>query len=466
MIRSPLRTGMFALLAIHPANAACLLEEFCAEPLLPHVRFRTTIIEYVDIGQTGVGHSLSRLNWREALTAISDVAGAGVIYALDRNDVMNTLIGTGTVTVEGYLAGSYHQEALEIAEAQLARLAVWGSVLEDGGEILSQLALSVFDPAATGWLSVKLTGDSSAVDQLTITMPAWRINFAPQLIAREALFSRPLLSRCGLSAGCEGGIDVRSGPSNDAPVVGTIGQDLSIEVTGIEEQWFTLFVDEEQAFLNLYHTEIIPQQVTLRPGALLRAEPRTSAAILPGIEAGTTMVVETAALHNNRIWLKLSSGAGVGWAHDGSFISHYAHPITHMVAGFTRYGRGDPDGAAQAFQAFVTQADQRDNVAMSVAYQMMALSLLQNASSRQAAGQALQAIATAQEFTPFDPAPYVLEGAIRLQVLGDTKRGVEVLNRAAALDQADPVVAAAFMQLCSKDFAGRTRLACGPFSLV
>ncbi|MBO9588527.1 hypothetical protein [Devosia sp.] len=451
-----------ALVAAPAIGAECLLVEFCARQILPNVKFRTTIIEYVDITGTGAGHSLSRLNWREAFSAIYDQAGAGVIYALDRNDELTGMLGTDDQAVmEEFIANGYHREAVAIAGAQGAHIALWGSVLEDKGDILFQPSLSVF-PGDSDWLDLSLSGENGVISELTLDIPAWRIDFQPDLHERAALFARPLLTRCGLSSQCPDGVDVRAGPSNKAEIVGKLPVGAAIAVEDITEQWFLLTHAERQSYLNLYHTEMIPQTVTTSRAGQLWVSPDGGAERSTDVRAGEVLDVVGAQRLGGRLWLELRSATGSGWITDEGWIPHYSHPAIHLVNGFTRFGLGNFRGAVRAFRAFTDQAKPEDNVALSIAHQMAALSLVQAAEAADNLEEAVAHLARAQQFTPFDPVPFAIEGAVRLQLFGETKTGVQALNHAIELDGADPVLTGLLRQLCSGTFPGQDRLKCDP----
>jgi hypothetical protein len=60
---------------------------------LAHIKFKSVVVQFVDPGETDLGEGLAPVFWREILDSISDLKGAEVIIAYDRDDQKKWLPG-------------------------------------------------------------------------------------------------------------------------------------------------------------------------------------------------------------------------------------------------------------------------------------------------------------------------------------------------------------------------------------
>src|SRR6185436_3286929 len=89
---------------------------------LPNVKAKAMVATFVDREGTGLGDEMATILGGELLDAVSDVGGAGVIVATNRErSGLSSRLGT-----------NYHRAATEIAREQKTMLAAWG-ILEDAG---------------------------------------------------------------------------------------------------------------------------------------------------------------------------------------------------------------------------------------------------------------------------------------------------------------------------------------------
>ena len=144
---------------------------------LPHLQVKAVVAEFLDPDGTESGKEIGYLIWREILTALSDQRGAGVIIAHP----------PGNQRLVDMLRQSYHQAALQIAESQKARMAVWGSVSELDGRLALDSYLSLVGEAVGEELALRMnwsnspgaksndTGLSARITRTRFNFPrAWR----------------------------------------------------------------------------------------------------------------------------------------------------------------------------------------------------------------------------------------------------------------------------------------------------
>ena len=78
----------------------------CTEAVLQHDEFKSVVTEFLDPQDTGVGHAVSRLLWREIRDATSDLRLTGTILAADSGALRERFRGRDYLT---FLATDYHR---------------------------------------------------------------------------------------------------------------------------------------------------------------------------------------------------------------------------------------------------------------------------------------------------------------------------------------------------------------------
>jgi len=415
----------------------------CSEPVLQHVGFKSVVLQFVDPRDTDLGEGLSRLLWREILESISDLAGAGVILAYDRQGAIRSALGDRDY--QEFLAREYHAAAERIAASLGVQMSIWGVVLPDGEDLYLQgfLTLHVQDAATWTSLSVGSAGGGTPGGRpFTAAIGPQRLNLAPRRASRQALFNRAWTTRCALSAGCPGGVELRAGASNDAPVVARVPEGIALRGRDMVRQWLKVVrPDGGEAYINLYHVEMFPDRVTFagRRAVNLRGSAGSGGTAVGRVDLdGTYPVLGAVRAARAEPWYRISAGGREGWV-AGRLVERrsYTFPAVHLVAGLYRYARGQFPLAAAELEAFLADARDEDNVTQSVARQFLAASRVAGRAGPAALAAALRDLDEAVELTPFDPAAYAMRALVNLGA-HDVVATVADIDRALALDRRDP----------------------------
>lgn len=413
----------------------------CTERVLQHVEFKSVVTEFVDPQDTGIGHSLSRLMWRQVLQSISNLSGAGVILAHDRQNIMAERLASRDYL--DYLQSDYHEAAMAIAQFLEAQMSIWGVVLEDDGTVYFEPFVTLLPVDRDPWTMLRLATESVPGEGLRAAIPHRRLSFAPTITTREKLFAGNYLTRCALSSGCPEGIALRAGPSNDARVVGRFPVGTQIRAYDMIEQWLEVETqDGKRAFVNIYYLEMTPRIVTFA-SVTSNVNVHTS----PGLDApsigkdnfrGDYPVLAVSRHANGEFWYRIKSNRYEGWIAGRLVIPNWSFPVVHFISGLYRYGRGDFETAIYDFERFIARAENEDNVTLAAAHQFLAASRI---AYRSAFGGEfkliLEDLDKAVSFTPFDPSAYTLRAVVKIGVGERIDPALDDISKALELNPRD-----------------------------
>ena len=435
---------------VRPAVAADIAACFvpgegggCAQPVLQHVEFKSVVAEFVWPAGGGLGHALSRYLWREVLESIQDLRGAGVILAHDRErDMRRQLEGRDP---RSFLETDYHDAALQIARVLDVQMALWGMALADGeGGVYVQTYLTLLPGEEESWTRLRLNNRALERGEMSVDIARGRLAFAPWQAARTDLFARRFATRCALRSGCPDGVPLRSGPSNDDPVVLHVPEHSSLAVEDMVEQWMRVRLSEEDtAWINIYHVHVTPPSVHAsgRNRVNLRPVPNSDETYGTFELAGSYTVRDVALDQQHRRWFLIDVGAQEGWVAGWLFQPDFVFPIVHFVEGLYRYARLDFAGAQRALERFTERgAETESNVTLATAYRFLAAARLaaSDPGGAEAAEHALRDLDAAAALTPFDPDLRLLRALVSFGAAGRFGDGVDELAEALALDDRNP----------------------------
>jgi len=388
--------------------------------VLAHVEVKGLVAEFLDPGDTGLGKSLGYLLWREVLTAISDQAGAGVILARP----------PGQTRLTELLRRDYHRAAVEIAQAQQARMVLWGAVQESGDRLYVNTYLTLLPEVVGADLQLSLTPGRGepALPGFTAEIPRARYNFEPLTTTRERLFRRPLVARFALA--------VVETAAPGARVLAPVGAGEVLQAEGMEGAWFRVRLPGGGAgWVENSQVEVPPAEVDADLRSVnVRAAPKDGAVLFNTPLRGTYRVLDLRYVEGSGSWYRLDLGGRSGWVAAWLLEPRFSHPAVPFMAGLYRYQRRNFGEAAKAFRAFLRQAGEAENSAnRSSAQQFLGASLLNERG--QGNPEALQAMDRAVALTPYDPAAYNLRALSRLGERGGFPGTVADVARALELDR-------------------------------
>ncbi|MFT6899626.1 MAG: tetratricopeptide (TPR) repeat protein [Paraglaciecola sp.] len=422
--------------------AACFSAQdrgICNREALQHIKFKSVVLQFVDPGETDLGEGLARVFWREILDSISDLKGAGVIIAYDRDDQIKQQLGEQDV--QTFLQQGYHQAALKIAEFQKTQMAAWGAILNDGDGIYLQSYLSLREASEQNWMQVTINFTDAPPLSVPFIRPQY--NLPPITATRSELFSRRFFTRCNLDAGCAEGIELRSGPANDFDVITHVAQGSAIDVVDMHQQWLQVKIDTNQLlWINLYHVEMFPEQIRFDRVSRVNLRQGPMEKVLASVNLdGQYNVLDAQRYGRWRTpWYKIKVQENVGWIRsDLASSRQYMFGAVHLIAGFYRYNAGQYDQAIQDFSNYLLLVPDEDNVTRANVLKLLAASELAGRSANsnrvQRAGNYLR---QAAEYTPFDASVYTLQALLHIADKHRFDMALPFLIQAQSLNPQDP----------------------------
>jgi tetratricopeptide (TPR) repeat protein len=391
--------------------------------VLAHVPVKGLVAEFINPQGTGLGKSLGYLLWREVLTAVQDQRGAGVIYAHTPSDTQLTDL----------LRRDYHRAAVEIAQAQHSRMALWGVATELGDQVYINSYLTLLPELIGDQLSVNLAVHGERQAGLAAEVGRSRYNFAMVRSTRAQLFDRALVTRRE--------VQLRAAPDKQAATVRQVAKDTALHAVDMRDRWFEVALkDGGRAWVDIDSVEVPPREVHAdRTGLNIRARPDGALLRKTNLH-GDYRVLDMRYIPGSGLWYRLQFERDSGWVAGWLVEPRFSLPAVYFMAGLQRYQLKNYMEARKAFQAFITMAgDSESNVNLAGAYAMLGGAILmQRFHSAGEAAPALQAIEHAVALTPYDPAMYNLSAVTRLVVESRVGGTLDDLGAALKLDASNP----------------------------
>lgn len=396
---------------------------------LPHLQVKAVVAEFLDPDKTELGKEIGYLIWREILTAISDQKGAGVIIAHP----------PGNQRLVDMIQQSYHQAALQIAESQKARMAVWGLVSELDGRFALDSYLSLVGEVVREELALRLNWAASPGAKpndtgLSARITRTRFNFPRVWRTREQLFVRPLLVQVDTP--------IRDQPSKETgKLLARARANESLQSEGMRGEWFRVKTRGGVAgYINAWDVYVPPRQVSALGKEPVLARPASGAqAIGATAPAASYPVRGSTYIDKVGLWYQIETPAGTGWVRAFRMRTQFSLPVVHFAAGLYRYQLGRYDDAAREFEQF-TRMDgvKEDPASLSTAYQLLGASQLMGVSKSRKSVTGFQlhdrALREAISITPYDPGAYALRAVATLAARQSVSEALPDLQKALQYD--------------------------------
>jgi tetratricopeptide (TPR) repeat protein len=396
---------------------------------LPHLQVKAVVAEFLDPDKTELGKEIGYLIWREILTAISDQKGAGVIIAHPPDNQR----------LVDMIQQNYHQAALQIAESQKARMAVWGSVSELDGRLALDSYLSLVGEVVREELALRMnwaaSPDAKPNDTgLSARITRTRFNFPRVWRTRDQLFVRPLLVQVDTA--------IRDRPSKEiGKVLARARANESLQSEGMLGNWFRVRTRGGVAgYVDAWDVYVPPRQVSASGKEPVLAKPASGAKPIATTAPAAGYPVK-ASIYVDKVglWYQIETPAGIGWVRAFRMRTQFSLPVVHFAAGLYRYQLGRYDDAAREFELFTRMDGVREDPAsLSTAYQLLGASQLMGVSKarKSVAGFDLhdRALKEAISITPYDPGAYALRAVATLAAKQSVSAALPDLQKALQYD--------------------------------
>lgn len=395
---------------------------------LPHLQVKAVVAEFLDPDKTELGKEVGYVVWREILTAISDQAGAGVIIA-------HPPAGKRLVDL---LQENYHRAAVEIAQSQKARMAVWGSVGEVDGKLALDTYLSLVGDAVRGELALRLKwaqgfGSPQNETGLTARITRTRFNFPRVSRTRDELFARPLLVQADAA--------IREQPAKDAKIIQRVRSGTTLQSQSMSGEWFRVTTESgASGFINVWDVQLPPRLVVSPGRAELLERPVNGARVVGATEPSQRYPVKASRYVDKvGLWYQVEAPGGAGWLRASQVRTQFSLPVVHFAAGLYRYQLGRYDDAAREFEQYTRMEGVREDAAsLSTVYQLLAASQLMGASKSRKHVTGYdgheRALQQAIAITPYDPAAYALRSVATLATRQSVSAALPDVQKALEFD--------------------------------
>ena len=315
-------------------------------------------------------------------------------------------------------------------------MAIWGAVLPDGNSIYVQTFVTLRDTADDSWTTFSLAIERPVQAHFSTSLGRNRLNLPAVRQSRADLVGGRYVTRCNLEEGCADGVDIRSGPSNDEPVVSHVPVGGAVNIVDMQQQWLRLDGGTPR-WINVYHVEMFPETVTFlsRSNVNLRVQPGGD--VVASVNLNGRYSVLDAARYGESAepWYRLNVDGQEGWVASRLVNRrNYTFPGVHLIAGLYRYGRGQYGRAVGEFSAFLDTVPEDDNVTRAAAYKFLAASRAASEESGPAPARSLSDLDQALRFTPFDPDVHTMRSLINAGAGANMTEAVQDLKRALEYD--------------------------------
>ncbi|MCP4078129.1 MAG: hypothetical protein GY744_18335 [Gammaproteobacteria bacterium] len=388
--------------------------------VLSHVPVKGLITEFMNPKKdSGLGKSIGYLLWREALTAVQDQGGAGVIYAHTPDQTQIT----------DMLRKDYHRAAVEIAKSQNTRMVLWGQVNEIKDAIYLNSYLTLL-PELVGdelSLSVKLRGLGKNTFGAEISRS--RYNFKLVKTDRTSLFNRFIVTRKKAK--------VYASANSSSIVIKNVAKNIALQSVDMKGSWFKVKVSSEKTgWIKLGDVDVPPAEIyASRRNINIRTAPAGRKVLFKGNLDGNYRVLDMRYISGKGLWYKLKLGNRSGWVAGWLVEPRFSLPAVHFMAGLQRYQLKNYSAAEKAFKQFIDiTTENESHVNLSAANLLYGASqLMQN----QRSSSGLSAIQNAVTLTPYDPAVYNLRAVASIGKQQDANIIVSDLKTALKLDSSN-----------------------------
>jgi hypothetical protein len=429
-IRGSLKVMLYLALGFSTLTSSVLAdEEATAGDGTNLSSFSIAFLEFFDPSGSGLSTPLTLLWNREIYQSISDLRGAQLVR-VPRGKVLK--IDASGQTREN------HDLAESVARSITAQAAIWGVLARlDDGDVTLVASVTVPSPKQSlfpgftrvgtwrAWPSAPHDRGVPQTPQIAID----RLNFAPMSMTLRKLYGAQAIVHCPLDHGCPPGTillyedaSAKHGiPLSEEEVV-TL--DLDNPAKTPTDQFVPVVRKASQQngwiranYLDYQPPEVfVPEDETIsgrkEPGVLGQRNGRMiGPQFLPVVDS--KLIGPT---HFQTRWYGVKVSGETTWVKGSDVREVWSASHVNFIAGIYRYALGRFESAYDEFDVFVRRADAKEeNVAISLAYQMMAASALaragQNEEHRQA--KAIELLSRAIETTPFDDRPLFLRAYTR-----------------------------------------------------
>lgn len=364
--------------------------------VLRHVPVKGLVTEFLNTERTDLGKSIGFLLWREALTAVQDQSGAGVIYAHTPDNTRIT----------DMLGKDYHRAAVEIAKSQNTRMALWGQVNEIKDSIYLNSYLTLLPEIIGDELSLNVKIEGMDESQFGAEITRSRYNFKLVKSNRKTLFKRRVVTRAETP--------VHASPKSDAQIIGNLPKQQALQAMDMHNNWFKIVLpDEQTGWVKLGALDVPPRQVYAnRLNVNVRPTPAAGTVLFKQNLNGLYTVLDMRYIPGEGLWYKLKLDSHAGWVAAWLVEPRFSLPVVHFMAGLQRYQLKNYREADKAFQQFIDMTGASEShINLAAANLLLGASKLMR-DQRSSAG--LKSIQQAVKLTPFDPAVYNLSAVAKL----------------------------------------------------
>ncbi|MDH3327371.1 MAG: SH3 domain-containing protein, partial [Gammaproteobacteria bacterium] len=399
-IIKPLPVAALAKIEDEPAEEVPVIElKAIASQQPPKKRVLPLVRPFEEKKATPNELAVSNLIWNDvkAYNAFDDVSP----ILLPGIDLIGDWVDASTT--KQLSSDSMYEEAENAARKGNAGVAIWGNSLEYGGNIYIASHLSLVDePVAFG---VEL--NSLKTLNLSLSIPRTRFSFALKELSNKDINQHKLVTLQGTS--------IYQQRKSSSKVLATINTGVIIDSANTKNEWFRVNnVNNQSGWVHASMVAVLPDEVYTKTATIK---------VFGEVDSGETRVIKSpigaidvlnVEMKNGVTWFQVKLPSSTGWVDSKNLKSKPILPMTEFMLGMQYFQKQDFENAIQAIKRFIETADKENenNVALSTAYQMLALCYMQQANWAEAG----ESIDSAITLTRYDPSIYSFKA---ITLLGD-----------------------------------------------
>jgi SH3-like domain-containing protein len=411
----------------------------CNRQALSHVDFKSVVLEFVDPANTQLGEGLARLFWSEILQSISNVSGAGVILAYDREQQIETHLGQQNV--QTFLHNNYHDAALKIAQFQQTQMAIWGAVLNDGEGIYVQNYLTLNEPKEKQWTTLQVNFVSG--QQLAIPFMRKQFNLPEVVGSRTELFAHRFYTKCESNIDCNGKNALRTKPNKNSEIAFYVANGSQLNVLDMQGQWLLVQnTNQVNAWINIAQLEMHPNKVSFNKVSNVNLRIKPNQREIAKVNLDGQFLVLNVIKKPDYPWYLIDVNGQQGWVRsDLATNRSYIFPAVHLIAGFYRYNAQQYAKAIDEFTEYLKVIPEEDNVTRASVFKLLAASELAG-NDTHALGfyRANEYLKQAAEYTPYDASVYSQQALLTIAKSNEFTLALSLLDNAYQLNANDPAL--------------------------
>ncbi|MDX1811875.1 MAG: GW dipeptide domain-containing protein, partial [Gammaproteobacteria bacterium] len=286
-----------------------------------------------------------------------------------------------------------YEAAEQVAGNAEAGVAVWGNVFQFKGHTYWEPHLSLVDKP----LTFNVQFNTPDKDRIALSIPRTRFAFTLQEVTQQQIKQHNLMTIVET--------ELYKKSSANSQVLSRFTAGSILKTSDNKNTWYKVQTDgSNSGWVKASSVAIVPEKVYLQASEIEVRDNYDSNSGNKIANPNKPLKVLASKRYNNATWLKLAFDDKAQWINAQFIKPKPVLAVTEFLVALQHFQRQDFNNAIQALKRFIQSADnqQENNVSLSTAYQMLALSYMQQGNWK----NAVETINNALALTKYDPSIY------------------------------------------------------------